>query len=382
MNKPGFVVLLCAFALARDVFAQQPVIPRTEQGQAATTKTSASESRQVMPFLEGTDVFVSNVGGTLFEANIFPHLVLWQNFTDAISVQELRPAAERPEVRAQRVKESLRRLRWSISATPAVRIRMFNDVSDPVRTPSYMPRVNVQMFWANVARALEHANQKRARPGDAHPTMNLWELHAIGGHHSNGQDGCFYKTQHRPDGAERCEPTLAPDARTARTLINKHDGSFSTNYFKVGLNYRLNWLEAHSLVAFREVSAKAEVEQHPKRWMDQNEVDLYGRTRVNTSGAFAIRGWRYVCPSRIEARGWLNYIVGAPSSLSSAWVRSAQLSCFPTPAGGWGMFARYYSGQDYYNLAFLEDIHRWEIGATYNQDGFFRFRKIRKDESE
>jgi hypothetical protein len=350
---------------------------------ANATDVSAQEyGRQVMPFLEGTDVFVSSVGGTLFEANIFPHLVLWQNFTDAITVQDVRPVAEQPQLRAERVKENLQRVRWSISGTPAVRIRMFRQVSDPVRTPSYMPRVNLQMFWANVAGALERANQKRARPADPHPTMNLWEIHAIGGHHSNGQDGCFYRTQQRPAGAEQCEPPLAPDARTAQTLINKHDGSFSTNYVRVGLNYRLNWLDAHTLVAFRELSARVEVEQHPRTWMDQQEVDLYGRTRLNTSAAFAIRGWRYVCPSRIEARAWLNYISGAPSTLSSPWVKSAELSCFPTPAGGWGIFARYYTGQDYYNLGFLDDIHRWEIGATYNQDGFFKFRKIKKDEGE
>jgi hypothetical protein len=355
------VALLFMTAVPVDrALAQEPAIPKT-----------------VMPFLEGTDVFVSNVGGTLFEANIFPHLVVWQNFTDAISVQELRPVSEKPDVRAERVKANLQRIRWSISGTPAVRIRMFHEVSNPVRTPSYMPRVNIQMFWANVAEALENANRKRTGAASKHPTMNLWEAHGIVGHHSNGQDGCFYNTQHRPDGAENCEPPLSPDAKTAQALINRHDGSFSTNYFKLGMNYRLNWVDAKTLVAFRELSAKAEVEQHPRSWMDQHEVDLYGRTRVNTSGAFAIRGWKYVCPSRIETRGWLNYIFGAPSSLSSSWVWSAQASCFPTPAGGWGVFARYYSGQDYYNLGFLDDIHRWEIGATYNQDGFFRFIKVK-----
>jgi hypothetical protein len=52
-----------------------------------------------------------------------------------------------------------------------------------------------------------------------------------------------------------------------------------------------------------------------------------------------------------------------------------QFSCFPWENGGWGFFVRFYSGQDYYNIGFLERINRLHFGATFNQSGFFRFRK-------
>jgi hypothetical protein len=32
-------------------------------------------------------------------------------------------------------------------------------------------------------------------------------------------------------------------------------------------------------------------------------------------------------------------------------------------------------GQDYYNLGLLENIQRVHVGATFNQSGFFRFRR-------
>ena len=54
---------------------------------------------------------------------------------------------------------------------------------------------------------------------------------------------------------------------------------------------------------------------------------------------------------------------------------SLQFSCFPTVNGGWGFFTRYYPGQDYYNVGFLDDIRRLHVGLTFNQTGFFRFRR-------
>ena len=134
---------------------------------------------------------------------------------------------------------------------------MLEAVSRPVRTPSWMPRGNVQLIWvrnlAPVAAAYARAQRQElaieAAPGNP-SEVSLWEVHGIVGHHSNGQDGCF-------------DPV-----------------------------------------------------------------------------AFTIQG-----------------------------------SCFPTLRGGWGYFIRFYSGQDYYNIRFFNDIRRLHVGFTYSQSGFFRFTK-------
>ena len=57
------------------------------------------------------------------------------------------------------------------------------------------------------------------------------------------------------------------------------------------------------------------------------------------------------------------------------WSGNVQVSCFPWLNGGWGFFARWYAGQDYYNVGFLDDINRLQVGFTFNQAEFFRFRR-------
>ena len=73
-----------------------------------------------------------------------------------------------------------------------------------------------------------------------------------------------------------------------------------------------------------------------------------------------------------DFRASIKIIPGRPDDLSPVAV-TLQASCFPSSQGGWGFFARFYRGQDYYNIGFMEDVKRFHIGATFNQDGFFHF---------
>jgi hypothetical protein len=154
--------------------------------------------------------------------------------------------------------------------------------------------------------------------------------------------------------------------------VNKHDGSFSTNYIRIGMNYRRNVLD-DDLWAMKEWGFRAEFEYHPRAWVDENMVDLYGRARGKFAGTFATRAVRW-CPKRAEVEAGLEAIGGHPDSV---WPVAVMVkgACFPTRQGGWGFFVRYYGGQDYYNLGLLDNIQRVHVGATYNQSGFFRFRQ-------
>jgi hypothetical protein len=322
--------------------------------QAVTPRGIETNSGPIIPFLEGTDVFVSiekTPDGwrrdTVFEGDIFPHLVVYQNFTDVID-------AGRQSARGEP-----RRIAWVISGTPAVRIRMFEEISNPVRTPSYMPRGNVQMILARgIREALAAGGEKRNR-------VTLWEGHAIIGHHSNGQDGCLYQDEVR--NGELCE---VDPTSTAGHVINTHDGSFSTNYARIGVNFRRNYLD-DDLWANREWGLRADVEQHFR--MDPLIRDLYGRTRFELAASYANRETR-MCRRRLDVSGSAKAIVGADAEVWPVAI-TAQVSCFPFSRGGWGFFARYYGGQDYYNIGFLENVQRFQVGATFNQGGFFRFQR-------
>lgn len=329
------------------------VVPAIAAAQAPDATTTETNRGPIVPFLEGTDVFVTSDDGVVFEAGIFPHLVVAQNYTDMLRID--------PQARAERKRK---RFAYAISGTPAVRLRMFEEVSRPVRTPSYMPRGNVQiLFSPNIEQALGALLTR-----DAGTTVvSFWEGHAIVGHHSNGQDGCLYTDQIRVDELCITDPLIPP---VQPREINRRDGSFSTNYIRVGANYRRSLVDS-TMRTFGHWSLRAEIEQHPRAWMDEEITELYGRTRlgVGASAARSKMGW---CRKRLDGSAFLQYIHGAPDEVWPVTI-SVEAACFPTENGGWGLFARFYGGQDYYNLGFLDNITRMHVGVTYNQDGFFRF---------
>jgi hypothetical protein len=342
-------LLSCALLLGVGVqvaFAQDTAsTPRTE-------RTTVTNPGPIVPFLEGTDVFFSLKEDTIFEADILPHLIAYQNFDDVLNIDTQR-------AKGGKVKQ----FAIAVSGTPGVRLRMFESVSSPVRTPSYMPRGDFQLLWArNVAPFVQELT---GRPTDNQ--VSIWEGHAVVGHHSNGQDGCFWQDEQRID--EVCV-IVAPVEGDRQ--VNKHDGSFSTNYVRFGMNYSRNILD-ENLWARREWGFKVDVEYHPRAWVDDQVVDIYGRTRFKFGGTIASREVSW-CPKRIEGKGGLEAIVGHPDSVWPVAVM-AQFTCFPTPRGGWGFFVRYYGGQDYYNLGLLDNIQRVQVGATFYQSAFFRFRR-------
>ncbi len=359
----------------------------TARAQMVALPGSSTETNQppIIPFLEGTDVFWTvqsddPVFPNRLEADLFPHLVASQNFSSTLDVLE----------QSRRGSRRFKEFSYSISGTPAVRLRMLRDVSAPVRTPSYMPRVNAQFLWTRGLKDCTASGSKadcrpaatplpgaEAIPADvaneaialvAVPRVSVWEAHVIIGHHSNGQDGCLLNTQTRDPVSNECLPLSTPTAET----INRTDGSFSTNYIRTGINYSRNWMEAN-LEATREGRLRLEVEHHPRAWIDDEIEEVYGRTRVIGAAAYATRHVRF-CQRRFEGSASVTWNPGVVDTVTE-WSTSVQASCFPFRNGGWGFFVRFYSGQDYYNLSFLDEVSRFHIGATFNQSGFFRFRR-------
>jgi hypothetical protein len=383
------LIFFIAVAMPRTVVARQVSIsPQTYD----STETNRAP---IIPFLEGTDVFWTLVkkdaldGHTVFwpnklEANIFPHLILYQNFTDVLNVDDQDQRAS-----GQRGQNGIKRTAMVFSGTPAVRLRMLRDRSAPVRTPSYMPRGNFQFLWV---RGLEDgtAVPERGKTRSVGqfleqlkrvPRIGIWEFHVIGGHHSNGQDGCLSTEQTLVPPPPAIDavcipPGLVPTAKT----MNRINGSFSSAFFfRFGGNYSRNWMGPKTSAstselpeANREARLSAEYEWHPRPLVDEQMRDIYGRHRVNLGAAYAtkvIRG----CRRRFEVS---TGAVWNPTVIDPEldWSGHAQATCFPWMNGGWGFLVRWYAGQDYYNVGFLDDINRLQVGVTFNQADFFRFR--------
>ncbi len=426
MRRLFLLISILATLLPPSAFAEQQLPARPPKDTTETNRPA------VIPFLEGTDVFWTLVksdaidktleGESVFfpnklEANIFPHLVIYQNFTDILNIDDQRDRATRKSGEDKDIKERA----MVFSATPAVRIRMLRDRSAPVRTPSYMPRGNFQFFFvrglkdARVKDALveNKDEQKKQRPnniGDFFRQMrdvkrvSIWELHVIGGHHSNGQDGCLSTDQRLipPPPAQDAEcipPGVVPTAET----MNRIDGSFSSAFFfRFGGNYSKNWMGLDSDIrrekqletgarepvpadaedtpqAYREARFSAEYEWHPRELVTEQMRDIYGRHRANLGAAYATRGIPW-CQRRFEVSGGVIWNPGVVDP-ELDWTSHAQVSCFPWNNGGWGFFARWYAGQDYYNVGFLDDINRLHVGMTFNQAEFFKFRRRPKNET-
>jgi hypothetical protein len=314
----------------------------------APTETPDIGRRQVVPFLEGTKVFVNVPRASIrFEADIQPHLVVAQNFSDKLVIEEsLTPQGE----------SSRWRVAYSLVGTPRVRLRMFDERSAPVRTPSYMPRGTLMMMFFRGERT-----EPRHRVG-------IWSPELTVGHHSNGQDGCLFATD-----------TLMGDECVGRedlSHINRLDGSFSTNYVRLGGRFRREWLrtinagqpdEEHIGSTHWTVGAFADLHFNTARRLEP----FYGTKRLH--GYFGIgRQLAKVCKSRAAASATVSYVGEEPDGVPPFAYQVDGLCTF-TPKGGWGVFARYYDGQDYYNLAFGLRIRRLQVGIQYEQDGFLRF---------
>lgn len=305
---------------------------------AALAQSEPAATDRVHPFLDNIDVFFAP--DVKYEAHLQPNLTILDSLTSLLRSGESGRA-------------------YVLTGTPGIRLRMFPSVSSPVRTPSYMPKGTFQYFVVPTPTSAER---------------DIWEFHFTAGHHSNGQDGCLYINEGRR--GEKCPlrsgplgPILEPSP------INRRDGSFSTNYLRGGMNYRHSALRGESV---SELTAGAELEFHPKAFISDRIADLYGRTRPKISGSVARKRPNapvWTCPSRLEGKVDLTYVIGIPDQIPfgdkmSQLIVSAQTSCFPFKTRQWGFFARYYRGQDYYNLGFADMLNAIQVGLTFSEDGF------------
>jgi hypothetical protein len=322
------------------------------------------DRRQIVPFLDATYVAFArsrrvdawrpegSSAATTFEADIVPNFVIRQNFFDVIGAEE-----------GNRLRrgQSEWRWAWSVVGVPMVKLRMFvNDPSAPVRTPSYMPKGTGQIFLF------------KPRPN----RVDLLAFQATLGHHSNGQDGCLFANQSTTASGE-CAPV--PPADKTYVEPNRRDGSFSTNYLHIGARFRWVGLAEPSIegerTSDRDATVGLDVEVNPTEFLGGAGINAelksrYGGTRWTVFGGGALKNVS-LC-YRLEGKASAKFIPGHGESVPAV-AGSFEGQCLFRDTN-WGVFVRYYLGQDYYNLAFQDNVRRIQVGATYSQEGFLRFR--------
>jgi hypothetical protein len=263
---------------------------------------------------------------------------------------------------------------WSyqVSTTPMVKLRMFDETSNPVRTPSYMPKATVQLArFRNISTETDSDAD-----GFNRGPIEMWLIDMIPfGHHSNGQNGCLFTSEARDEEGDCVEVTPTPEK-----TVNKENGSFSTNYIEAMAFYGRMGLDSDGAAAGDfatrwEWRAGLGLQLNPKGYVGgsikPSLYELYGPTRILLAASAARRGlWR--C-GRAAAETRLQFMTNNHPDLP-ATIAQVEGACFPSGWGGAGIFLRLYTGQDYYNLGFADKITRLQFGVTLQRDQLLSFR--------
>lgn len=210
--------------------------------------------------------------------------------------------------------------------TPQMIIRMYQERSYPIRTPSYIPQISAYYLMS------------------ANNAKNTFSLFGKIAHHSNGQDGDFY--------LENGE-------------INLLSGDFATNYFEVGL-IRTSFVSRFNAHQF----LKTSLEVHPRSWSADELAGRYSTVRWhNTILFFKLpvtenKDLRQKAQLSLKAETtWMFGSVNGWDDFSSKRLNvKLTLYYHPTFLEDIGFFAQIYRGMDYYNIYFNHQLEVIRFG--------------------
>lgn len=240
---------------------------------------------------------IGNIAPLMFEANISPSFIIRQR------------------------KDS----RLMASLTSQVIIRMYNEESLPVRTPSYIPQVSFYYVMGN-------------KQSKTHNT-----LFGRVAHHSNGQDGNFYDENGN---------------------INLQSGNFATNYFEIGIIKTSHSSTLNAIKFF-----KSSIEVHPKSWMIEELQGQYSGLRWhNTFTAFklpfidSVKGENPNFSVKVETSLMLDNYNNLNTFDIDRLNASLTFYYHPKFLEDIGLFVQFYHGMDYYNIYFNQQIDLIRFG--------------------
>ena len=200
---------------------------------------------------------------------------------------------------------------------------MYAEESLPVRSPSYMPNV---IFYRQIDK-----NTKR----------NNYLFLKIA-HHSNGQEGLFYNEDES---------------------INLFRGSFSTNYFELGLFLNEELIPVKNSQKYIRTS----FEYHVNIDRSPELNGIYSFYRWNNAFRvfrFPVGGDNQYIQSEIETTWLFGDIKDVKSfDLSERFNFSLTFNYHPKVLTDVSLFANFYSGMDYYNMHFSKRLTVFRVGV-------------------
>lgn len=204
--------------------------------------------------------------------------------------------------------------------TPQIIIRMYQERSFPVRTPSYMPQITAYYLMS---------------PKKNKNTLSLFGKIA---HHSNGQDADFY--------LENGE-------------VNLLSGDFATNYLEAGIikTSYISRFDAHQFW-------KTSLEIHPTGWSADELAGRYSTVRWhNTVSIFKLpvtENKNSRRKAQVSLKGETTWMFGRVEGWDNFSSKRLNLKLtfyyHPKFLEDIGLFAQIYHGMDYYNIYFNHQL--------------------------
>lgn len=264
-------------------------------------------------------------------------------------------------------------------------VRMYNDISKPVRTPSYKINIGTQhLFRLN---GLQAADRE-------HFLIVAFET----GHYSNGQTQCAFSPEF-VDEALECKDiynSLSDDSDLS-ALLNRNSANFSTNLTELTVKYRHYFFNPYETTPHNYISFKTGSVLYHNRLAGlrdiggyiNDDISLYGRwrhyARLEYSRPFGNK-WQN---TRISLSGQVQYISGAhahvhPWRTEFSWViypkssirifnRDLRINANRTL----GFSISYIHGHDDYNFRFVDSVSQIAVGLKWTSFPVFDMRKVR-----
>jgi hypothetical protein len=224
--------------------------------------------------------------------------------------------------------------RWGAELSTRIILRMYNEESYPIRTPSFIPKVT---FFYHL---VDSKNRKR----DLFMYFSWF-------HHSNGQDGYFYNED--------------------SVTINTHSGSFSTNWIEGGVYIA----RPDPFVPYTTNSVKVYVAYDYLQEVELNGT--YGRFRyfldlqnnVNLSKLFRVHRQSYNNNKMLLRQslhvGWITGNLTDTKTIDSKrLILQYKLSFRPAFLNDVSVFLQYDYGEDYYNIFYNRSLNVVRIGIA------------------
>jgi hypothetical protein len=293
-NIKKFLVLAFVFLISNIASAQTKTDSIVSLSLDKIAQVNQGESYVTFPF------DIGNLEPLLFEANVSPNFKI----------------RERKDSRLMAV------------LTPQIIIRMFDEYSNPVKTPSYIPQIAFYFLTGNKK------------------STNKLTLFGKIAHHSNGQDGNFY---------------------TENGDVNLQSGNFSTNYVELGF---LKSSYSNQLNAFKFI--KSSIEIHPKKWMLEELQGQYSGLRWHNTflayklpmnnDSFKNKEQKANLSVKAETTWMFDNINNWDIFNSKRLNASLIIYYHPKFLEDIGFFVQFYRGMDYYNIYFQHQISTIRFG--------------------